>query len=148
MGVRQTSEYEVAAAMRDRCLDASRAGRGRRLDEFCAATDYHRSHAKAILRNGTRTSRPRIGTRREGRPSTAAVVMAALRIAAGATGCICGKRPTRFLGELLPALERIYVLLCLRQGLSACDEAGRESPRRRHGSQTLRCAQGTSTEGR
>jgi hypothetical protein len=36
MGVRQASKHEVATAIRDRYWAASRAGKGRLLDEFCA----------------------------------------------------------------------------------------------------------------
>src|SRR5829696_5787685 len=48
--VRRTSVLEYAAAVRPRYQRASKVERGRGLDEFCAATGYHRVYARALLR--------------------------------------------------------------------------------------------------
>ena len=52
MGVRQKSKHELAAAQRSRYLKAGRQEKGRILDEFVAATGYHRKRAVRLLRDG------------------------------------------------------------------------------------------------
>lgn len=42
MDLRQEGKHELAAAIRERYFRAGRAEKGRILDEFVAATDYHR----------------------------------------------------------------------------------------------------------
>src|SRR5215213_10268942 len=76
MSVRQASKHELAAAQRSRYLQASAAEKGRILDEFVAATGYHRKHAVRLLRAGPPPPRAGHG----GRPRTYdAVVVGALR---------------------------------------------------------------------
>lgn len=107
MGVRRRSKHELAAAWRPRYLKASRAEKGRMLDEFVATTGYHRKWAIHLLRRGP--PRPRKG--RGGRPPRySSVVVGALRTVAGASGGLCGKRLAPFLNELVPALEAEGVL--------------------------------------
>ena len=56
---------ELVAAVSDRYGQASRAERGRILDEFTAVTGLHRKHAVRLLRVGvsSRSSAPRPGRR-------------------------------------------------------------------------------------
>jgi hypothetical protein len=100
--VRQQSKHELVAALQARYRQADRAGKRRLLDEFCAATGYHRKHAIRLLRHGPPP--PRAG--RGGRPRVySSGVVGALRVCAEASGGLCGKRLAPFLGELVPALE-------------------------------------------
>jgi hypothetical protein len=100
--VRQQSKHELAAALQARYRQADRAGKRRLLDEFCAATGYHRKHAIRLLRNGPPPPRAGHG----GRPRVyASGVVGALRVCAEVSGWLCGKRLAPFLGELVPALE-------------------------------------------
>ena len=105
MDVKQRSKQDVAAKLRGRYLVANREEKGRLLDEFVALTDYHRKYAVALLRRGPPQGSLR--ARGAGHPLVYwPVVVAALRVAAEATGWICGKRLAPFLSELVPALER------------------------------------------
>jgi hypothetical protein len=102
MGVRQQSKHELAAALQRRYRQAAKRDKGRILDEFVAATGYHRKRAIGLLRHGPPPPRAGHG----GRPRTyAAVVIGALRQVAEASGWLCGKRLAPFLAELVPALE-------------------------------------------
>jgi hypothetical protein len=102
MGVRQQSKHELVAAIRPRYAGARRAEQGQMLDEFVAATGYHRKHAIRLLRHGPPPARPGRG----GRPRVySAVVVGALREVAEASDWLCGKRLAPFLEALVPALE-------------------------------------------
>jgi hypothetical protein len=101
MGVRQQSKHELAAALQRRYRAAGRADKGRILDEFTAATGYHRKAAIRLLRQGPPPPRAGHG----GRPRAySAVAIGALRVAAEESGWLCGKRLAPFLAELVPAL--------------------------------------------
>ena len=107
MAVRQQSKHELAAALQGRYVKAGRAEKGRILDEFVAATGYHRKWALGLLRQGP----PPLRVGRGGRPRVySAVVVGALRQVWDASGELCGKRLAPFLGELVPALEAEGVL--------------------------------------
>ena len=102
MGVRQGSKYELAEAQRKRYVTAGRKEKGRILDEFVAATGFSRKWAIRLLRHGP----PRRRSGRGGRPRVySSVVVGALRVAAEASGWLCGKRLAPFLEELIPAME-------------------------------------------
>jgi len=103
MRVRQESKRELVAALHTRYVHAGRGEKGRILDEVVGVTGYNRRYAMGLLRtSSTPGSRGRGG----GRPRVyGAAVVAALRIAAEATGGICGKRLVAALPELVPALE-------------------------------------------
>jgi Integrase core domain len=102
MAVRQRSKHELVAALQGRYRRADRAGKARLLDEFCAATGYHRKHAIRLLRDGPPPQRSGHGGRAR---VYSAVVIGALRVCAEASGWLCGKRLAPFLAELVPALE-------------------------------------------
>lgn len=102
MAVRQQSKHELAAALQGRYVQAGRKEKGQILDEFVAATGYHRKWAVGLLRQGPPPARPGRG----GRPRVySAVVVGALRQVWEASGELCGKRLAPFLDELVPALE-------------------------------------------
>jgi len=102
MAVRQRSKHELVAALQTRYGKADPAGKARWLDEFCAATGYHRKHAIRVLRQGPPPPRAGHGGRAR---VYSAVVIGALRLCAEASGWLCGKRLAPFLAELVPALE-------------------------------------------
>jgi len=105
MGVEQRSKHDVAAKLRGRYWAADREEKRRLLDEFVALTDYHRKYAIALLRHGTERSALRVSG--AGHPLVyGPAVVLALRVAAEATGWVCGKRLSPFMAELVPALER------------------------------------------
>jgi hypothetical protein len=52
MSVRQASKHELVAAQRSRYQQVGRAEKGQILNEFVAATGYHRKHAMRLFRQG------------------------------------------------------------------------------------------------
>jgi hypothetical protein len=102
MAVRQQSKHELAAALRGRYVQAARKEKGQILDEFVAATGYHRKWALGLLRQGPPEARHGRGGRLR---VYSAVVVGALRQVWEASGELCGKRLAPFLDELVPALE-------------------------------------------
>ena len=129
MGVRHESKIELARALHPRYVRASRREKGRLLDEFVAVTDYHRKYALTLLRHDPPAPRAagRVAGRRPGRRTRYGPrVVAALRVAAEATGWICGKRLVAALPELVPALERegaLQLRLAERAALAAISAA-------------------------
>ena len=99
MVVRQRSKHELVTALQTRYGKVDRAGKARLLDEFCAATGYHRKHAIRVLRQGPPPPRAGHGGRAR---VYSAVVIGALRLCAEASGWLCGKRLAPFLAELVP----------------------------------------------
>jgi len=101
MSVRQQSKHELVGAQQERYRRASRADKTQILDEFVAATGYHRKHALRLFRAGPPAPRTGHG----GRPRRYdALVVGALREVAEASDWLCGKRLAPFLAELVPAL--------------------------------------------
>jgi hypothetical protein len=102
MAVRQQSKHELVAALQGRYVKAGRREKGQILDEFVAATGYHRKWAIGLLRQGPLPARRERG----GRPRVySAVVVGALRQVWEVSGELCSKRLAPFMSELLPALE-------------------------------------------
>lgn len=93
---------EYAAAVRPRYRAASKAEKGRLLDEFCAVTGYHRKAAVRLLGRAVLTPGRRRGRQRQ----YGTVVAAALKEVWEAADRICSKRLTPYLPELVAVLER------------------------------------------
>jgi uncharacterized protein YueI len=99
----QRSKRELSEAIRPRYLKASKAGKEKILDEFVAATGYHRKYAIRVLRQG----RPSKGLKKPGRQKVyqGQVVQALIEIWE-ICGRICSKRLHPFLPEIVQVLER------------------------------------------
>jgi len=104
MGPRSVHEY--AASLRPRYVLASRAAKGRLLDEFCRLTQRHRKSAIRLLRACPGRSTPRSGRP----PCYGPEMIALLRTVWEASDYLCGKRLAPFLPTLIDALERHRVL--------------------------------------
>jgi Integrase core domain len=103
MRVRRDSKRELVAALRGRYQRAGRVEKGRMLDELVVVTGYHRKYAVGLLRA---SPGPQAANHGGGRPRFyGSAVVAALSVAAEATGGICGKRLVAALPDLVPALE-------------------------------------------
>lgn len=97
------SKDELTKRTHARYLQASRAEKTRILDEFVAATGYHRKHAIRKLRRGI----PECHRERRGRQRTyTGDVVRALAEIWRICGCICGKRLQPFIPEMVVVLER------------------------------------------
>jgi len=106
---------ELVVAMRPRYQRATKTGRGRVLDEFCAATGYHRVYARALLRGcgpAGEQARSRCGRRaRVGRPRVyGRVERELLQVCWELTDGVCSKRLAPFLGDLIARLARLGAL--------------------------------------
>jgi hypothetical protein len=99
---------ELLDAIRPRYVRASKAEKGRILNEFVATTGYHRKYAIRLLRHGP-PRRP-AGRRRGHRTYTPAVIHALTQVWEVCDG-ICSRRLHPFLPELLEALERHHELV-------------------------------------
>jgi len=99
----QRSKHELLVAVQPRYLKASRNGKSQILDEFIAATNYHRKYALRILKNpGHRKQHKPKGRRKVYQDE---VVTALTRIWE-ICGRICSKRLHPFLPEMVAVLER------------------------------------------
>jgi hypothetical protein len=95
------SKREYADAVRARYRRASKAEKGRILNEFVAATGYHRVYARQVLRR----PRPARGGQRRKRPRVyGPAEVSLLGICWEVTDGICSKRLAPFLPELLAKL--------------------------------------------
>jgi hypothetical protein len=101
MGIQ--SKRELLTALRPRYRRASKAEKGRILDEFVAATGYHRKYAIYLLRHGPR---PVSATTRRGHTPYGLAVVRALTQLWQLSGYLCAKRLQPFLPSLLEALAR------------------------------------------
>ncbi len=97
-------KLELLKAVRPRYLKACKDDKSQILNEFVAATRYHRKYAIHLLRNGPPRSsnRSKPGRRLTYGPD----VVAALVQVWEATGHLCGKRLQPFLPHIVAALER------------------------------------------
>ncbi len=94
---------ELLKAVRPRYLKASKAQKGKILDEFVAATGYHRKYAiHRLLHGPPKRSKTKRGRRLTYGPD----VVAALAQVWEVSGQLCGKRLHPFLPDMVEALER------------------------------------------
>ncbi len=99
----KNSKDELVKRTHPRYLQAGRAEKTRILDEFVAATGYHRKHAIRKLRKGIpECRRERRGRKRTYTGDAIGVLAKIWRIC----GCICGKRLHPFIPEVVAVLER------------------------------------------
>jgi hypothetical protein len=99
----QQSKRELLETIRPRYLKASKRGKARILDEFVAATGYHRKYAIRVLKHGRKAS----GLRKKGRRKEyQGEVVAVLTHIWEICGRICSKRLKPFLPEIVAVLER------------------------------------------
>jgi len=96
---------ELLDGLRPRYAVASKANKGRMLDEFCANTGYHRKAAIRALKRGPRASS---GGSHRGRPSKydREVLLPVLIKAWEASGYVCGKRLAPLMDAMLAGLIR------------------------------------------
>ena len=94
----------VTRTIATRYKRADKGGKGRILDELCATTGWHRSHARKAL---GQSLRPKVVRPRKPRaPTYGAEVIAALRFCWAVLGAPTGKRLAPIMGELVPRLRR------------------------------------------
>jgi hypothetical protein len=99
----QRSKKELSEEIYPRYLRAKKAEKKRILDEFIAATGYHRKYAIRILKHG----RPRRSNKKHGLPKVYhGEVVVALEQIWEVCGRICSKRLHPFLPEMVKVLER------------------------------------------
>ena len=101
--MQRASVRDYAAAVRRRYQRGSKAERGRVLDDFCAATGYHRVYARTLLH--APAPEPAAPRTRHGRPrryqdADVRLLQACWEVTDG----LCGKRLAPFLPELLERL--------------------------------------------
>lgn len=98
------SRKELLKAIHPRYLKASKAGKTQILDEFIAATGYHRKYAIRVLKRGPK---PRILKKRKGRQKVyKGEVVKVLKQIWEICDRICSKRLKPFLPEIVEVLER------------------------------------------
>lgn len=99
----QRSKRELLETIQPRYLKAKKSGKARMLDEFVAATGYHRKYAIRVLKHGRKAR----GLRKKGRRKEyqGEVVTVLTRIWE-ICGRICSKRLKPFLPEIVAVLER------------------------------------------
>ena len=102
------AKRELLAAIQPRYLRSNKAGKERILDEFCAATGYHRKYAIRLLKHGAPARR----RKKSGRTKLyqGAVVEALIRIWE-VCGRICSRRLHPFLPEITRVLEQHQELI-------------------------------------
>jgi uncharacterized protein YueI len=99
----QRSKRELLEEIRPRYLKAKRPKKKLMLDEFVAATGYHRKYATRLLKHG----RPRRSTKKHGLQKVyQGEVVVALEQIWEVCGRICSKRLHPFLPEMVKVLER------------------------------------------
>jgi len=97
------SKKELTQAIRNRYLKANKADKGRILDEFIAATGYHRKYAIRSLRHDRMPkSLKKKGRKKKYQGEVIQVLIEVWEIC----GRICSKRLQPYLPELVSVLER------------------------------------------
>lgn len=104
MGLTMVQRRAFAKAIATRYSRADKHGKGLILDELCATTGWHRSHARKALGQALtpRLVRPRVPRV----PVYGAQVIAALAFCWAVLGAPTGKRLAPVMGELVPRLRR------------------------------------------
>jgi len=100
------SKSELLEVVRPRYLKASKAEKQKILDEFTAATGYHRKHAIRILKNKVQVQNHIKGKTKTYQTIYAGEVVKALEQIWEIYGHICSKRLQPFLPEAIKVLER------------------------------------------
>jgi len=102
------SKRELLEAIRPRYLKANKSEKARILDEFCAATGYHRKYAIRLLKHGP----PVRKLKKTGRPKIyQGEVVTALTQIWEICGRICSRRLHPFLPEIVRVLEQHQELI-------------------------------------
>ena len=98
MGLTMSQRQAVTKTIAARYRRAGKAGKGRILDELCATTGWHRSHARKAL---AQAGRPRLVRERAPRtPKYGDDVVASLRLCWAVLGAPTGKRLAPVLPEV------------------------------------------------
>jgi len=100
-----SSRRQLVHSIRQRYTSAGRTEKGRILDEFVAATGYHRKYAIAILDACASEGEPAKGRSRERRRIYGEEVKQPLMIIWQAANHVCSKRLEPFIPEFLSRLE-------------------------------------------
>jgi hypothetical protein len=104
MGLTMSQRKAVTKTIATRYQRADKGGKGRILDELCATTGWHRSHARKALKAALR---PKLVTPRPPRPPKyGPKVVAALTFCWAVLGMPAGKRLAPMLAELVAILRR------------------------------------------
>lgn len=104
----QRSKRELVEAVRPRYLKANKAGKAHILNEFVAATGYHRKYAIRLLKRG---SPPKGLQKKPGRQKVyQGEVVSVLERIWDICGRICSRRLQPFLPEMVTVLERCQEL--------------------------------------
>jgi hypothetical protein len=102
------SKRELLAAIRPRYLRATKSQKAHILDEFCAATDYHRKYAIRLLKHGPPVKK----LKKTGRSKIyQGEVVTALTQIWEICGRICSRRLHPFLPEIMRVLEQHQELI-------------------------------------
>jgi len=104
MGLTLSQRQAVTKATAMRYRRAGKAGKGRILDELCATTGWHRSHARKAL--GQALTPRIIRPRRQRQPTYGVEVVLALRFCWAVLGAPTGKRLAPVMAELVATLRR------------------------------------------
>lgn len=102
------SKKELVEVIRPRYLKATRKEKKQILDEFIAATGYHRKYAIRVLRHRSKSK----GLRKPGKQKVyGSDVIQALTTIWQVCGRICSKRLKPFIPEMIVVLERHQELI-------------------------------------
>ena len=109
MGLTMGQRKAVTKAIATRYRRASKADKGKILDELCATTGWHRSHARKALAAALRPKLVPVA-RRPRTPVYGPEVVAALRFCWAVLGAPTGKRLAPVMADLVPTLRRFAEL--------------------------------------